>query len=93
MFRVVQEAVANIDRHARAESVLIQGSIRDHELVVEIEDDGLGFDERAFSTPDRAGRGWGLMGMRERVEMLGGRLDIHSSPGNGTHLRLNVPLP
>lgn len=93
VFRVVQEAIANIDRHARAESVLIQGMVRDHELVVEVEDDGAGFEESAFSTPDRAGRGWGILGMRERVEMLGGRLDIHSAPGKGTHLRLDVPLP
>jgi signal transduction histidine kinase len=93
IFRVVQEAIANIDRHAKAESVLIQGSVRDHELVVEVEDDGAGFDEHAFETPDRAGRGWGLLGMRERVEMLGGKLDIDSAPGQGTHLRLDVPLP
>jgi signal transduction histidine kinase len=93
LFRVVQEAIANIDRHAGAETVLIQGSIRDHQLSVEVEDDGKGFDERAFAAPDRAGRGWGLLGMRERVEMLGGRLDIHSAPGKGTHLELSVPLP
>ncbi len=93
VFRVVQEAISNIDRHARAESVLIQASTRDHHLVVEVEDDGAGFDERAFVTPDRAGRGWGLLGMRERVEMLGGRLDIHSAPGKGTHLLVEVPLP
>ncbi len=93
VFRVVQEAISNIARHARAEAVLIQGSIRDHQLSIEVEDDGEGFDDGAFSTPDRAGRGWGLLGMRERVEMLGGRLDIHSAPGKGTHLELNVPLP
>jgi signal transduction histidine kinase len=93
VFRVVQEGIANIDRHARAETVLIQGVIRDHELSIEVEDDGDGFEEAAFATPDRAGRGWGLLGMRERVEMLGGRLVIHSSPGKGTHLELHVPLP
>ena len=93
VFRVVQEAIANIDRHAHAETVLIQGSIRDQELSVEVEDDGGGFEEGAFATPDRAGRGWGILGMRERVEMLGGRLDIHSAPGTGTHLELHVPLP
>jgi signal transduction histidine kinase len=93
VFRVVQEAIANVERHARAESVLIQGSIRDHQLSIEVEDDGDGFDDRAFTTPDRAGRGWGLLGMRERVEMLGGRLRIDSAPGAGTHLTLQVPLP
>ncbi|HTO99454.1 MAG TPA: ATP-binding protein, partial [Myxococcales bacterium] len=70
----------------------IQGAIRDHQLNVEVEDDGEGFDERAFATPDRAGHGWGLLGMRERVEMLGGRLEIHSAPGKGTHLMLSVPV-
>ncbi len=93
VFRVVQEAISNIARHARAEAVLIQGSIRGHALSIEVEDDGEGFDDRAFTTPDRAGRGWGLLGMRERVEMLGGRLEIDSAPGKGTHLELTVPLP
>lgn len=93
VFRVLQEAIVNVERHARAETVLIQGSIRDHQLSIEVEDDGEGFDDGAFTTPDRAGRGWGLLGMRERVEMLGGRLHIDSAPGKGTHLTVNVPLP
>jgi signal transduction histidine kinase len=92
VFRVVQEAIVNIARHARAQAVLIQGSVGDQQLRIEVEDDGEGFVEGAFSSPDRAGPGWGLMGMRERVEMLGGRLRIDSAPGQGTRLELNVPL-
>jgi signal transduction histidine kinase len=58
-----------------------------------VEDDGAGFDGAHFATPDGAGHGWGLLGMRERVEMLGGTLQIDSALGEGTHLALRVPLP
>ncbi len=91
IFRVVQEAITNIDKHAHAESVLIQVSLKDNVLAIDVEDDGDGFDG-ASVTPDPAGRGWGLLGMRERVEMLGGTLRIASAPGQGTHVSLIVPL-
>jgi signal transduction histidine kinase len=93
IFRIVQEAITNIDKHAEAESVLIQTALRDEALTVDVEDDGKGFDGRNFAAPDGAGHGWGLLGMRERVEMLGGTLRIDSAQGEGTHLALRVPLP
>jgi signal transduction histidine kinase len=93
IFRIVQEAITNIDKHAKAESVLIQTALRDEALTIDVEDDGTGFDGASFATPDRAGHGWGLLGMRERVEMLGGTLRIDSARGQGTHLALRVPLP
>ncbi|HEY5676485.1 MAG TPA: sensor histidine kinase, partial [Myxococcales bacterium] len=93
IFRIVQEAITNIDKHARAETVLIQTALRDQALTIDVEDDGKGFDGANFATPDRAGHGWGLLGMRERVEMLGGTLRIDSAKGEGTHLALRVPLP
>jgi signal transduction histidine kinase len=92
VFRVVQEAMNNIARHAGAESVLIQGAVRDGRLTVEIEDDGKGFTPSAIATPVTDGRGWGLLGMRERVEMLGGTLRVDSAEGRGTHVILSVPL-
>jgi signal transduction histidine kinase len=91
IFRVVQEAITNVDKHAHAESVLIQASVKDRTLSIDVEDDGEGF-EREISKPDAAGRGWGLLGMRERIEMLGGTLRIESARGQGTHLALRVPL-
>src|SRR5512140_1357820 len=93
IFRIVQEAITNIDKHAKAETVLIQTALRDEALTVDVEDDGAGFDGANFATPDGAGHGWGLLGMRERVEMLGGTLRIDSARGEGTHLALRVPLP
>ena len=93
VFRVVQEALTNIVKHAAASSVLVQAARKGDFLAIEIEDDGEGFnlDQRAAAAPD--GSGWGLLGMRERVEMLHGELRIDSAPGEGTHLKLLVPLP
>ena len=92
VFRVVQEALTNVARHAQASSVLVQAARRQGRLTLELEDDGKGFDPaaRAAGAPD--GSGWGLLGMRERVEMLGGALSIDSAPRQGTHLTLWVPL-
>jgi len=92
LFRVVQEAVTNIARHAEADNVVISLDISQSSVVIEVEDDGKGFDLTALSrTPDK-GRGLGLMGMRERVALFSGSLTIETSPGAGTQLRIEVPL-
>jgi signal transduction histidine kinase len=92
VFRAVQESIVNIARHAQAESVLIQGAIENGRLVVEIEDDGCGFDPAGIvRTPDSM-RGIGLLGMRERVEILGGHVTVDSAPGEGTRIVLDVPV-
>jgi signal transduction histidine kinase len=91
LFRVCQEAMSNIARHAQAESVLIQLSESEGEICIEIEDDGRGFDPGKVSHADR--RHFGLMGIEERVEILGGKVSIESTPGQGTRIRLQVPLP
>jgi signal transduction histidine kinase len=92
VFRVAQEAMNNIARHAKAETVLIQASIRENRLTLEIEDDGAGFDASTLASPVDDGRGFGLLGMRERVEMLGGKLRIESAPGQGTDVAVSLPL-
>lgn len=92
-FRAVQEALINIARHAAAESVLIQGSIERGHLVIEIEDDGVGFDEAAVVRSPESLRGIGLLGMRERIEILGGTVTIESSVGNGTRVLFSIPAP
>jgi len=91
VFRCAQEAMTNIARHANADGVLVQCSMRGARLTMEIEDDGDGFDVAALSAPDERGRGFGLMGIRERVELLGGTVRIESSPGEGTLVALDVP--
>jgi len=91
LFRVVQEAITNIGRHAMARNVYLSFQAENGVAAIGIEDDGVGFDlvEATFA-PD-SGRGLGLMGMRERVELLGGELDLDSAPGYGTRITIRVP--
>jgi signal transduction histidine kinase len=93
LFRVVQEAISNIAKHAEAETVLIQCGPVDGDLVIEIEDDGRGFDPAQVSVSGETARGLGLLGMRERVELVGGRLTVDAAPGRGADVTVRVPLP
>jgi len=93
LFRCAQEAFTNIGRHAEAETVLVQCFRRNGEVVLEIEDDGRGFDVPALSARQAAGGAFGLLGIRERIELLGGTMRLESAPSQGTHLWLCVPLP
>ncbi len=88
LFRIAQEALNNVARHARAENVLLRLVIRGGWLQLQVVDDGQGCDPEVAL---RSG-GSGLGGMRERVRLHGGRLDLHSSPGNGARIRAVVPL-
>jgi signal transduction histidine kinase len=87
LFRVLQEALTNVMRHAGAHTVAVRLCEEDGMLCLRISDDGRGFDTSA-------GRGssFGLVGMRERVLMLGGNLQIDSQPGEGTTLCVRVAL-
>jgi signal transduction histidine kinase len=87
LYRVVQESLTNIVKHANARSVSISVARRDSAIAAVIEDDGAGFDQRAV----REG-GVGLLGMRERLALLDGRVEIESRPGTGTTLVAEVPL-
>lgn len=92
IFRAVQEAITNVARHANADTVLIQGCLTNAGIRIEVEDDGEGFVvEEARESPGSM-RGVGLLGMRERLEILGGTLRIESEPGRGTHVVMDVPL-
>lgn len=84
-FRIAQEALTNAMRHAGAETVELALSSRDTGLVLEVSDDGSGFD------PAEAG-GLGLLTMRERAQQLGGTLVVRTMPGGGTHLLAKLPL-
>ena len=88
LFRVAQEALRNVGRHARARQVEISLHGTDGGLQVAIRDDGAGFDPAL----DRARPSLGLASMRERVHLLGGELDIDSAPGHGTTILAWVPL-
>lgn len=97
LFRIIQEAIMNIARHAKAENVFILFKVKDHVMHVDIEDDGEGFDLSAFvhtatrELKDR--RGLGLLGMKERALQLGGKMDICSQPGIGTKIVITIPFP
>jgi signal transduction histidine kinase len=91
LFRAVQEAITNIVKHSQAETVLIQCAATPETVTIEIEDDGRGFDPASISDTAATGRGLGLAGIRERMEILGGNALIDSAPGRGTRLVLNVP--
>ena len=93
LFRVIQEVVQNIAKHADAKNVNINLNIKKTAIKVQITDDGRGFDvKEAIIAKDRP-RGLGLLGMRERVELVGGRLDIRSdSGGGGTEIKIEIPL-
>jgi signal transduction histidine kinase len=83
----VQEALTNVARHAQASHVGVLLECRGGRLVVIVEDDGVGCDPQ---TALQSGR-LGLLGMRERAEMLGGSLELESTPGAGTTLFVEVP--
>ncbi|HYI87364.1 MAG TPA: PAS domain S-box protein [Burkholderiales bacterium] len=87
LFRIAQEALNNVLKHAKAANVRLEVSATDEELILDVQDDGQGFD------PATAGRGrWGMTTMRERAEAAGGQLHIASSPGEGTRIHARVPL-
>ncbi len=89
-FRVIQEALHNVQRHAHARHCWLRISAHPSEIVIDIADDGQGFRPEAV-VPTSSG-GFGLQGMRERAELVGGHLDIQSEPGQGTTIRLWIPL-
>ena len=91
-FRVVQEALTNVVRHAAARRVWINLDQRDGHLVLDVRDDGVGFD--VAPTQEQAARRGrlGLLGMTERVQLLGGDLHVESEPGSGTHVQASFPL-
>jgi signal transduction histidine kinase len=88
LYRIVQEALTNVVKHAQAGSVSVVLARKPSSVSAVVEDDGAGFDQ----TRTRDG-GLGLVGMRERVELLGGRLAVETRPGAGTTLVAEVPLP
>jgi two-component system NarL family sensor kinase len=86
LYRIAQEALSNIVQHAQAAHVFLRLSITTTEVTMIIEDDGQGFDPAEI-----AKNRYGLIGMNERVSLLGGQLHIESGPGAGTRLVVTIP--
>jgi len=89
VFRIFQEMLSNVGRHAQASMVDVDMVERQGWLHLSVEDDGCGALPQAFESP----QAYGVMGMRERARHFGGVIDIDSQPGRGTRMRLSMPLP
>ncbi|MBL8301211.1 MAG: ATP-binding protein, partial [Ideonella sp.] len=89
LFRIVQESLTNVARHARARQVQIVVRSDGQRLHLSVRDDGVGFD--TAQAQDRGGS-FGLLGMRERALKIGARLSVDSRPGDGTTVRVDLPL-
>jgi two-component system, NarL family, sensor histidine kinase DegS len=87
--RVAQEALQNVRKHALANSVMVATRLDDDGWVLEVRDDGRGFDIGAVAARGR--RNFGLQFMRERAELIGARFDVRSRPDGGTVVRLAIP--
>ena len=90
VFRVVQETINNIARHSKATKATVTIKHTEDAITATVEDNGVGFDATHIST--NGSGGLGLVGMRERAELVGGRLDVTSQPGRGTSVYLEIPL-
>jgi two-component system, NarL family, sensor kinase len=89
LFRIAQEALRNVAKHSRAHKARVDLEVLTRKLTLEIRDDGIGF---AATTTGRSG-GIGLASMRERAALAGGELQVHSRPGAGTTIRVEIKLP
>ncbi len=89
VFRIFQEMLSNVGRHAQARTVDVDIVEREAWLHLSVEDDGCGAEAWVFESA----QAYGIMGMRERARHFGGEIEIDSQPGRGTRMRLSMPLP
>jgi len=92
LYRIVQEALTNVSRHAEATTVNVLLERRDGHAVVVVEDDGVGFDPALLRASTPANEKLGLLGMEERASLVGGQLTIESQPGRGAAIFVEVPV-
>jgi signal transduction histidine kinase len=92
IYRIIQEALTNVAKHARAENVSVVIRPHDHRVVFSIEDDGEGFDPDQVMRKDAFEKGFGLTTLNERVGIMGGTLDLWSRKGEGTRITFNIPI-
>jgi signal transduction histidine kinase len=91
IFRIVQEALTNIQKHAQADHATVEVTLDGDSIQIAIQDDGIGY-EGAVTGPSSEGSHLGLLGMRERARMLGGRFSISGGSGSGTLIEAKLPL-
>ncbi|HEX7847500.1 MAG TPA: PAS domain S-box protein [Chitinophagaceae bacterium] len=88
LFRIIQESLTNVARHAEADKVMVELQKTNGKLNLSIQDDGQGFDKEKAANK----RTLGILGMKERTEMMGGSYEISSEPGKGTRVVVSIPL-
>ncbi|HEY4690502.1 MAG TPA: sensor histidine kinase [Anaerolineae bacterium] len=89
LFRVVQEALTNVVKHAQAKTATVRLAYQPGAVGVQVEDDGRGFDIGTLANPNRPS--WGLLGMEERATLVGGQFGLYSQPGKGTRVEVVIP--
>jgi signal transduction histidine kinase len=92
LYRVAQEALSNAARHAQASRIAVFLEFNPQVVVLTVSDDGCGFTVPKSPSEMAPGGHFGLLGMQERVELIGAQLEIHSMPGEGTRVNVTVPL-
>jgi signal transduction histidine kinase len=89
LFRIFQEILTNIIRHSKADTVVVHLDRRDGELMLQVADNGRGITADEINSP----HAFGLLGIRERLYPIGGRVDFEGRPGQGTRVTIHLPLP
>jgi two-component system sensor histidine kinase UhpB len=92
LFRVTQEALTNVSRHANVEAAQVQLAYAESTITLEVIDEGAGFDAHELSLLTER-EAWGIAGMQERAAAIGGEIDLLSAPGQGTVVRVVIPRP
>ena len=93
VYRVAQEALTNVAKHARAKAARVEVRRDPGKLSMIVKDNGVGFDVAQVFGGQEHERGFGLHGMRDRVQLFGGCIEVRSSPANGTVIEIEIPLP
>jgi two-component system sensor histidine kinase UhpB len=89
IFRMVQEALTNVERHAKASAAAVQLREVQERIEIRVQDNGVGIAEGQADGP----KSFGLIGIRERAQGLGGEVSIHGKPGKGTTVAISIPYP
>lgn len=92
LFRIAQEGLNNIGRHARATRALVRLEFAATKVLLSVEDDGCGFAVEQILGAQPQRRAWGLLGVQERIELVGGKFNVESELGRGTRLRVEIPI-
>ncbi len=92
LFKCTHELLKNVIKHARAEHIVVRMSYQDNIVFIAVDDDGFGFDARILANDSNKSTGVGLFGMRERLRMVGGEVDVRSDLCVGTSITISCPV-